>query len=69
MRSREYSSSLDWFFASWVAGAANFAGGAVASPGGAVFAAVVDDLQVEPAPGAGWKEAFEVLFGLNNVFA
>ncbi len=40
----------------------------VAASGGAMFAAVEDDLEVEFVPGVAWEEFFEVAFGLDDVF-
>ena len=59
----------DRFFAMGEVGAANDALGAVATSGGAVLAAVGDDLQVELFPLLGWPEFFEVGLGLDDVFA
>lgn len=42
---------------------------AVAAAGGAVLAAVEDDLEVEFVPGVSGEEFFEVVFGLCDVFA
>ena len=49
--------------------AAEQAAFAIAAAGGAVFAAVEDDLEVELVPGLAGEEAFEVGFRLDDVFA
>jgi len=41
----------------------------IAAAGGAVFATVEDDLEVEFVPCIPWKELFQIAFGLFNVFA
>ena len=51
------------------AGAANFALQSVTSAGGAAFASIRDDLQVQIFPVIWMIEFFEVFFGLNHIFS
>lgn len=55
-------------FAFGETGAADVADGAIATPGGAVFAAVKNDLEMELVPNRLREKAFEVFFGLRDVF-
>ena len=55
-------------FAFGEAGGADVTDGAIATPCGTVLTAVEDDLEVELVPNGLGEEAFEVLFGLRDVF-
>src|SRR5690606_31984640 len=52
-----------------ITGAAQFAAGAVATPGAAVFATVIDDLQMQVAPGFLRKQLLQVALGLGHAAA
>lgn len=45
------------------------ANGAVAAPGGAVFASIENDLQMQGIPAGFWKNGFQIRFGLDDIFA
>lgn len=58
-----------WFFPIGIAGGADFADPAIAAPGGAVFAPVENNLQVQGIPVLSGEQFFQVPLCLGDTFA